>query len=36
MRDITEGEIRSAFGEKTFSRGQTYFENGYVKRSKKR
>jgi len=36
MRDITEDEIRSAFGEKTFSREQTYFENGYVKRSKKR
>lgn len=30
MRDITEDEIRSAFGEKTFLRGLGYFENGYV------
>ena len=36
MRDITEDEIRSAFGEKTFSRGQTYFENGYVERGVKK
>ncbi|MFZ2071860.1 MAG: hypothetical protein WAV32_09775 [Halobacteriota archaeon] len=30
MRDITRDEIRQAFGEKTFSRGLEYFENGYV------
>jgi uncharacterized Zn finger protein len=30
MRDITKDEIRLAFGEKTFSRGLAYFENGYV------
>jgi len=30
MRDITEDEIRSAFGEKTFLRGLRYFENGHV------
>jgi len=28
MRDITRDEIRQAFGEKTFSRGLEYFENG--------
>jgi tetratricopeptide (TPR) repeat protein len=36
MRDITEDEIRSAFGEKTFTRGQDYFENGYVERGIKK
>jgi len=30
MREITRDEIRRAFGEKTFSRGLAYFENGYV------
>ncbi len=30
MREITKDEIRLAFGEKTFSRGLGYFENGYV------
>lgn len=36
MRNITEDEIRSVFGEKTFSRGKSYFEDGYVeKRAKK-
>ncbi|MBE0517473.1 MAG: hypothetical protein IBX41_08845 [Methanophagales archaeon] len=30
MRDITRDEIRWAFGEKTFSRGLEYVENGYV------
>lgn len=36
MRDVTENEIRSAFGEKTFTRGQDYFENGYVERGIKK
>lgn len=36
MRDIKEDEIRSAFGEKTFTRGQDYFENGYVERGIKK
>jgi tetratricopeptide (TPR) repeat protein len=30
MRDITEDEIRSRFSEKTFYRGQAYFEDGHV------
>ena len=30
MRDITRDEIRRAFGEKTFSRGLEYVENGYI------
>ena len=30
MRDITEDEIRSKFSEKTFYRGQAYFEDGHV------
>jgi tetratricopeptide (TPR) repeat protein len=30
MRDITEDEIRSQFSEKTFYRGQAYFEDGHV------
>jgi hypothetical protein len=30
MRDITEDEVRAAFAEKTFSRGQSYFLNEYV------
>lgn len=30
MREITKDEVRQAFGEKTFSRGLAYFENGYV------
>jgi hypothetical protein len=29
MRDLTVDEIRSAFGDKTFSRGLDYFERGY-------
>ena len=36
MRDITEDELKSAFGEKTFTRGQDYFENGYVERGIKK
>lgn len=31
MRDITEDEIRSVFGERTFSRGLDYFESRYVR-----
>lgn len=30
MRDITEDEIRSSFGEKTFSRGLGYYEDRHV------
>lgn len=36
MRDVTENEIKSAFGERTFTRGQDYFENGYVERGIKK
>ena len=36
MQDITEDDIRSAFGERTFSRGQDYFENGHVECGMKR
>lgn len=36
MRDITRDEIRRVFGEKTFSRGLEYFENGYVEIGVKR
>lgn len=31
MRDIKEDEIRSEFGERTFSRGLDYFESRYVR-----
>lgn len=36
MRDIAEEEIKSAFGNKTFSRGLDYFERGYVENAVKR
>lgn len=36
MRDITRAELRRAFGEKTFSIGLAYFENGYVEIGVKR
>ena len=36
MRDITEDEIRSRFSEKTFYRGQAYFEDGHVTAGVKR
>lgn len=35
MRGITEDEIRYAFGTKTFTRGQDYFEQGYVEHAVK-
>jgi len=35
MRGITEEEIRYAFGTKTFTRGQDYFEQGYVEHAVK-
>ena len=36
MRDITETEIRDAFGNRTFSRGLDYYERGYVENAVKK
>ena len=30
MRDLTEEDVRSTFGDKTFSKGRDYFEREYV------
>jgi Uncharacterized conserved protein len=36
MRDLTEEDVRSTFGDKTFSKGRDYFEREYVENGVKK